>query len=80
MEFPDLALRIAEMVVSVHGRYITDIRYPLLHVENEIVNLVIAVLNQESDPTLHSRDLDLFERVMDLGGYYTDKVLAASDR
>jgi hypothetical protein len=80
LEYPKLAIQIAEQMQLVLGRDIVDIRKSSAILEDDLINIAVAIQTHSDSKIIKARALDLFERVMDLGSRTAAKVLSAADR
>jgi hypothetical protein len=80
MEYPEIALLIAEQTQLTLGKNLVDIQKATSLLDNNLVSLAVAIQTHNTDPILKVRALDLFERVMDLGSHYATEALKTVDR
>ncbi len=80
LEYPRIALTIAERIQLELGKDIVDIQKATALLDDDLVNLVISIHTHSGATKLKSRAMDVFERVMDLGSHYARRALEAVDR
>ncbi len=80
LEYPEVALAIAERIQSKLGKDIVDIQKATALLDDDLVNLAISIQTHSRGIDLKSRATDLFERVMDLGSHYARKALEEINR
>ncbi len=80
LEYPEIALSIAERIQLELGKDIVDIRKATALLDDDLVNLAVSIHTHSGAPKLKSRAMDVFERVMDLGSHYARRALEAVDR
>lgn len=80
LEYPEVALAIAERIQSKLGKDIVDIQKATALLDDDIVNLAISIQTHSRGVDLKSRAMDLFERIMDLGSHHARKALEEINR
>jgi hypothetical protein len=80
IEYPGIALAIAERIQTKLGKEIVDIQKATALLDNDLVNLAISIQTHSGNIGLNSRAMDLFERVMDIGSHYARKALEEVSR
>ncbi len=80
LEHPRIAIQMAEQTQLALGRDIVDIQRSTALLEDDLINLAVAIQTHSESKAVKRRALDLFERVMDLGSRTAVQVLGAADR
>ena len=80
LEYPGIALTIAERIQLELGKDIVDIQKATALLDDDLVNLTISIYTHSGAPKLKSRAMDIFERVMDLGSHHASKALEVVNR
>ena len=80
LDHPRIAIQIAEQTQLALGRDVMDIQRAPILLEDDLINLAVAIQTHSESKVIKDRALDLFERVMDLGSKTAVQVLSAADR
>ena len=79
-KLPDVVCIVCERFLDVGGKDAADIRTRSAYEAEKVSQLLIRVYSQSSDQITRRRCLDLLDRMMRLGTYGLDDVLASYDR
>lgn len=79
-ELPDFAMQVAEKIVELFGRNITDIQHAEMVLEKDLARLPLTIYNYVDDLTIKSRAMDLFDCLLLLGSHTAQQALQDWDR